>query len=100
MLPPLPNHSLVSNAVEATEPLSHWPFFAGFVLVVYDHLLTSSAETHFIWRRPKRHELSLFLLIRYLVPSANIVMAVLTIGKFGPERHMYVRPPAQVIFGG
>ncbi|KAJ7906876.1 hypothetical protein B0H13DRAFT_2333025 [Mycena leptocephala] len=81
MEPPLTSLSLAS---EATELMRQWPFLVGLVLIVYDYFLTLSTEIHLIWWRPKPW----FFLIRYLALSANILMAVVIFGNFGPERHI------------
>ncbi|KAJ7889288.1 hypothetical protein B0H14DRAFT_3855763 [Mycena olivaceomarginata] len=80
--PPSMNTSL---EIQAAEPLSHWAFLAGLVLIVYDHFLTLSAETRLIWQH---NGLPWLLLIRYLALTANIVMTVFSFGNFGPQRRM------------
>ncbi|KAJ6549948.1 hypothetical protein B0H19DRAFT_1264821 [Mycena capillaripes] len=41
---------------------------AGFVVLLYDHLLTLDDEVEFVWKAPKSLEKVLFLLLRYMVP--------------------------------
>lgn len=55
--------------VQATRYLSG----AGLVLLLYDHLLTFSAEIELIWAAHWSVPKVLFLLIRYLVPSTVII---------------------------
>ncbi|KAJ7159040.1 hypothetical protein C8R43DRAFT_994763 [Mycena crocata] len=77
--PPLP------GTLVADQRLVQALFLVGFVLVVYDYLVTFSAETRFIWGRPKRLSFYWFLLNRYLTLSTNIIMAVFTFATFSPE---------------
>ncbi|KAF7345665.1 hypothetical protein MVEN_01586100 [Mycena venus] len=42
---------------------------AGFVLVLYDHLLTLDDEVEYIWSAPTSVAKILFLILRYMVPS-------------------------------
>ncbi|KAG1747541.1 hypothetical protein EDB19DRAFT_1630814, partial [Suillus lakei] len=48
----------------------------GFTILVWDHLVTSADEIEFIWQRPKKIFVYLFLLNRYLTPLVFIVNLV------------------------
>ncbi|KAG1814621.1 uncharacterized protein BJ212DRAFT_342673 [Suillus subaureus] len=50
--------------------------FAGFTILVWDHLVTSGDEIEFIWNGPKGILVYLFLLNRYLTPLGFIVNLV------------------------
>ncbi|KAF7349841.1 hypothetical protein MVEN_01284600 [Mycena venus] len=73
------------NTLIADQRLSHAFFLLAFVVVVYDYLLTFSAEVHFIWLRPKRPSSYWFILNRYLALSTSIAMAIFTFAYFEPE---------------
>ncbi|KAK6977700.1 hypothetical protein R3P38DRAFT_3236810 [Favolaschia claudopus] len=53
---------------------------AGFVLLLYDHLLTLSDEIEYIWSAPNSVAKVLFLILRYLVPSFIAVQTTLRSG--------------------
>ncbi|GLB37231.1 hypothetical protein LshimejAT787_0402820 [Lyophyllum shimeji] len=48
---------------------------SGLVLLVYDHILTLSTEISLIWSSPPSFSKYLFLLNRYLVPTALLLIA-------------------------
>ncbi|EIW82671.1 hypothetical protein CONPUDRAFT_80922 [Coniophora puteana RWD-64-598 SS2] len=50
--------------------------FAGFTVLVWDHVITFGDEVEIIWRRPKNLMSILFLLNRYLTPLGFIIFLV------------------------
>ncbi|KAF8210827.1 hypothetical protein K438DRAFT_1808307 [Mycena galopus ATCC 62051] len=53
---------------------------AGYVLLLYDHLLTLEDEVEYIWSAPTSVAKILFLILRYMVPSFLTVETVLRSG--------------------
>jgi hypothetical protein len=56
---------------------------AGLVMVLYDHILTLPDEIALIWKSPPSLAKCAFLLNRYLVPVALIVVAFQMCGFSG-----------------
>ncbi|KAG8907935.1 hypothetical protein FRB99_001443 [Tulasnella sp. 403] len=52
---------------------SRYLSFAGFVVLIYDHLLTFADEVELIWLKPMSLVTMLFLFNRYLVPLIIMV---------------------------
>ncbi|KAF8596179.1 hypothetical protein BDV93DRAFT_611045 [Ceratobasidium sp. AG-I] len=59
--------------------------FAGFALLVYDHLLTFSDEVRFIWKRPGNPISIMFLINRYATP---LILAVDIYDKGGLTKNL------------
>ncbi|KAG8698239.1 hypothetical protein FRC09_007338 [Ceratobasidium sp. 395] len=67
--------SMVSTYVEhlvASRYASHLTF-AGFVVLLYDHLLTLGDEIELIWSRPGNIVSIIFLVNRYMTPLVLVV---------------------------
>ncbi|KAK0430490.1 hypothetical protein EV421DRAFT_281735 [Armillaria borealis] len=60
---------IVWHNIQATRYLTS----AGLVVLLYDHLLTFSAEVELIWAAHWSVPKVLFLLLRYLVPPSVII---------------------------
>ncbi|KAJ7478038.1 hypothetical protein B0H11DRAFT_2281210 [Mycena galericulata] len=60
--------------------ISRYVGAAGYVLLLYDHVLTLDAEVEYIWSAPSSVAKILFLILRYMVP---IVLTVETILRSG-----------------
>ncbi|KAG9080621.1 hypothetical protein FS749_007956, partial [Ceratobasidium sp. UAMH 11750] len=59
--------------------------FAGYVVLLYDHIITFSDEVELIWSRPTSVVSTIFLLNRYLTPA---VLAVDIYDKGGLTRRV------------
>ncbi|QRV78145.1 hypothetical protein RhiJN_06160 [Ceratobasidium sp. AG-Ba] len=77
-LPPLPT---IVIHVTASRHFS----FAGFVILVYDHLLTFGDEVELIWSQPASVVSVIFVVNRYLAP---VVLAIDIYDKGGLTRHV------------
>ncbi|KAJ7882605.1 hypothetical protein B0H14DRAFT_3857515, partial [Mycena olivaceomarginata] len=60
-------------------------FLAGFIVLIYDHLLTLGTEVKFIWSSKLRASTCWFLAVRYIAFSANIAVAVYNFGNLDYE---------------
>jgi len=58
--------------------------FAGFSMLIYDHLITIDNEVNLIWRKPKSVVTAIFLLNRYIPPC---ILIVDTYDKLSPTGH-------------
>ncbi|KAF8179479.1 hypothetical protein K438DRAFT_2021577 [Mycena galopus ATCC 62051] len=63
-------------------------YFATFVILVYDYLLTFGDEVTFVWipGRARKRGARWFFFVRYLSMGVNIAMLGTTIAKYPPER--------------
>ncbi|KAJ6453915.1 hypothetical protein C8R45DRAFT_1112179 [Mycena sanguinolenta] len=62
-------------------------FLAGVVVLVYDHLLTFSAEALYIWTPVRKKKSSvLYLVVRYSALCGYMTMSSLVFGNFMPEK--------------
>ncbi|KAG8717796.1 hypothetical protein FRC08_006629 [Ceratobasidium sp. 394] len=61
--------------------------FAGYVVLLYDHLLTLDDEIELIWSRPGNAVSVIFLANRYMTP---LVLAVDVYDKGGLARHLTI----------
>ncbi|PBK70451.1 hypothetical protein ARMSODRAFT_911988 [Armillaria solidipes] len=52
---------------------SRYASIAGYVLMLYDHILTFDEEVRFIWAAPWTLPKALFLIIRYFVPAFVLI---------------------------
>lgn len=52
---------------------SRYASIAGYVLMLYDHILTFDEEVRFIWAAPWTLPKTLFLIIRYFVPAFVLI---------------------------
>ncbi|KAG8794032.1 hypothetical protein FRC12_000744, partial [Ceratobasidium sp. 428] len=64
--------SMVSTYVEHLVASRHLTF-AGFVVLLYDHLLTLGDEIELIWSRPGNIVSIIFLVNRYMTPLVLVV---------------------------
>ncbi|KAG8794383.1 hypothetical protein FRC12_024710, partial [Ceratobasidium sp. 428] len=64
--------SQVSTYVEHLVASRHLTF-AGFVILLYDHLLTLGDEIELIWSRPGNIVSIIFLVNRYMTPLVLVV---------------------------
>ncbi|KDN40740.1 hypothetical protein RSAG8_07915, partial [Rhizoctonia solani AG-8 WAC10335] len=69
--------------------ISRYMGIAGYALLIYDHILTFSAEVELIWEADKRNIVTwLFFLNRYIVP---IILAIDLYDKGGLASHLSTR---------
>lgn len=59
--------------------------FAGFTVLVYDHLITFADEVRYIWHASKGLLIYLFLINRYLIPLGFIVNLYAYLTNWKPE---------------
>ncbi|KAJ7181519.1 hypothetical protein C8R43DRAFT_272369 [Mycena crocata] len=60
-------------------------FLAGFVILVYDHILTLQSEVKYIWSSRLRLSTYWFLCVRYFSLAANITVSVFYFGHLKSE---------------
>ncbi|KAF7373921.1 hypothetical protein MSAN_00604500 [Mycena sanguinolenta] len=66
--------------------ITRYMFLCGFVILIYDHVLTLGSEVELIWRRLRRPSAIWFLVVRYIPLACSCVMAVFHLGNLSPER--------------
>ncbi|KAG8928911.1 hypothetical protein FRC01_005193 [Tulasnella sp. 417] len=67
--------------------ITRYMILVGFVVLIYDHLLTLVEEVEFVWRRPKNLISWIFLGNRYLTP---VVLAIDIYDKLGGAKGLSV----------
>ncbi|KAJ7441298.1 hypothetical protein B0H11DRAFT_2252188 [Mycena galericulata] len=69
---------------------------AGFVILLYDHLLTFDAEVKYIWSAPTSLGKIMFLTLRYMVPAFLFVQTTLGSGLSNIQLTDALYPPRQI----
>jgi len=59
--------------------------FAGFTVLIYDHLITFADEAKYIWKNLRGPLVYLFLLNRYLTPLGFVVNLYAYLSNWNPE---------------
>ncbi|KAJ7315049.1 hypothetical protein DFH08DRAFT_894561 [Mycena albidolilacea] len=71
--------------VQQDQRLRRSLFLAGFVVVLYDHLLTSGLEVKYIWTPRFKRSSAWFFIFRYVTLLGNLTMVAFFLGDLDAE---------------